>query len=58
MCRQECIDQMPFCLAFQTNSTGVGLLPLVTLNNKQIAALTGLAPINRDSGRFNGKRRI
>ncbi|MET0052184.1 MAG: IS110 family transposase [Candidatus Thiodiazotropha sp.] len=31
---------------------------LGTLNNKQIAALTGLAPINRDSGRSKGKRRI
>lgn len=29
-----------------------------TLNNKQIASLTGLAPINRDSGRSKGKRRI
>ncbi len=28
------------------------------LNNKQIAALAGLAPINRDSGKFKGKRRI
>lgn len=28
------------------------------LNNKQIAALAGLAPINRDSGRMKGKRRI
>ncbi|MEW8682126.1 MAG: transposase, partial [Candidatus Thiodiazotropha endolucinida] len=33
-------------------------MPLHTLNNKQIAALTGLAPINRDSGRSRGKRRI
>jgi transposase len=31
---------------------------LGTLSNKQIAALTGLAPINRDSGRSKGKRRI
>lgn len=28
------------------------------LNNKQIAAMAGLAPINRDSGRMKGKRRI
>lgn len=28
------------------------------LNNKQIAALAGLAPINRDSGKMKGKRRI
>lgn len=28
------------------------------LTNKQIAALVGVAPFNRDSGRFRGKRRI
>lgn len=31
---------------------------LGTLNNKEVAALTGLAPINRDSGKLKGKRRI
>lgn len=31
---------------------------LGTLNNKQISALAGLAPINRDSGKSQGKRRI
>lgn len=31
---------------------------LGTLNNKQSAALVGVAPINRDSGRLRGKRRI
>lgn len=31
---------------------------LGTLNNKQAAALTGAAPMNRDSGRLRGKRRI
>ncbi|MEW7975426.1 MAG: transposase [Candidatus Thiodiazotropha endolucinida] len=37
----------------------LGDLPeLGALNNKQIAALTGHAPINRDSGRYKGKRRI
>lgn len=35
------------------------LLPeLGTLNRRQIAALVGLAPFNRDSGRYRGKRRI
>ena len=28
------------------------------LNGKQIAALVGVAPLNRDSGRFRGKRTI
>ncbi len=31
---------------------------LGTLSNKQVAALVGLAPINRDSGKLKGKRRI
>ena len=31
---------------------------LGSLNNKEIAALVGVAPINRDSGRMRGKRRI
>jgi len=31
---------------------------LGTLNRKQIAALVGVAPLNRDSGLFRGKRKI
>ncbi len=31
---------------------------LGTLNNKEIASLVGVAPINRDSGKLRGKRRI
>ncbi|WP_226705234.1 IS110 family transposase, partial [Microbulbifer elongatus] len=31
---------------------------LGTLNNKEIAALVGVAPINRESGRYQGLRRI
>ncbi|MCP3687984.1 MAG: IS110 family transposase [Gammaproteobacteria bacterium] len=31
---------------------------LGTMTNKQVAALVGVAPINRDSGRSRGKRRI
>ena len=39
--------------------TLLGDLPeLGSLNRKQIAALTGVAPFNRDSGRLRGKRRI
>lgn len=39
--------------------TLLGDLPeLGTLSRKQIAALTGVAPCNRDSGRLRGKRRI
>jgi transposase len=37
--------------------TLLGALPeLGTLNRKQIAALVGVAPFNRDSGKFRGKR--
>ena len=37
----------------------LGLLPeLGKLNRKQIAALAGLAPYNRDSGRMSGQRHI
>lgn len=39
--------------------TLLGELPeLGHINNRQIAALCGLAPYNRDSGKMNGKRRI
>lgn len=39
--------------------TLLGELPeLGALNNKQIAALCGLAPFNRDSGKLKGRRRI
>lgn len=39
--------------------TLLGDLPeLGTLSRRQIAALTGVAPFNRDSGRLRGKRRI
>ena len=39
--------------------TLLGELPeLGQLNNRQIAALSGLAPYNRDSGKMHGKRRI
>ena len=39
--------------------TLLGELPeLGRLNNRQIAALSGLAPYNRDSGKMRGKRRI
>lgn len=40
-------------------STLIGDLPeLGSLSRRQIGALTGVAPFNRDSGTFRGKRRI
>jgi transposase len=42
-----------------TARTLIAELPeLGRLNRRQIAALAGLAPFNRDSGRFRGKRVI
>jgi len=35
-----------------------GLPELGNLNRKEIAALVGVAPINRESGRYQGLRRI
>ncbi len=43
----------------QTASTLLAHLPeLGRLNRRQIAALVGVAPVNRDSGRFRGRRSI
>lgn len=54
--------------ALLTSAPGVGntlcytlladLPELGTLNNREISALVGVAPINRDSGRLRGKRRV
>jgi transposase len=42
-----------------TSTTLLAQLPeLGTLNRKQIAALVGVAPFNRDSGMLRGQRRI
>jgi transposase len=42
-----------------TASTLLAMLPeLGTLNRQQIAALVGLAPLNKDSGNRHGKRRV
>ena len=42
-----------------TSSTLLAMLPeLGKLNRQQIAALVGVAPVNKDSGRKQGKRRV
>lgn len=42
-----------------TALTLIGLLPeLGTLNRKQVAALAGVAPLNRDSGTLRGRRSV
>ena len=41
------------------SSTLIAKLPeLGRLNQREIAALVGLAPVNKDSGKFRGKRMI
>jgi transposase len=42
-----------------TSATMLGMLPeLGQLNRQEIAALVGVAPLNRDSGKKHGKRRV
>ena len=42
-----------------TSNTFISCLPeLGTLNRKAIAALVGVAPLNSDSGRFRGRRKV
>lgn len=42
-----------------TSATMLGMLPeLGLLNRQEIAALVGVAPLNRDSGRKQGRRRV
>jgi len=42
-----------------TSATMLGMLPeLGKLNRQQIAALVGVAPVNKDSGRKQGRRRV
>src|SRR6185295_15987303 len=56
--KRELLTSMPGignCVA----ATLIGDLPeLGSLNRREIAALTGVAPFNRDSGSLRGKRRI
>ncbi len=62
------VDHWRTKMEIMTSVPGVGkvlaytflseLPELGSLNRKEIAALVGVAPINRDSGKLNGKRRI
>ena len=46
-------------VGFITASSILGYLPEIFIaNNKSLAALSGLAPMNKDSGNYRGKRRI
>ena len=56
--KRDLLTSMPG-IGLSVASTLIGDLPeLGSLCRKQIAALTGVAPFNRDSGALRGKRRI
>ena len=56
--KRKILESMPG-VGEQVVYTLLAELPeLGALNNKQIAALTGVAPYNRDSGSLRGKRRM
>jgi transposase len=56
--KRELLTSMPG-IGDSVAATLIGDLPeLGSLNRREIASLTGVAPFNRDSGTFRGKRRI
>lgn len=56
--KRDLLTSMPG-IGLSVASTLIGDLPeLGSLSRRQIAALTGVAPFNRDSGTLRGKRRI
>lgn len=54
----DIIQSIPGAGPVLSVSLMAGLPELGTLNRKQIAALVGVAPLNRDSGNFCGRRSI
>ena len=56
--RRDLLASVPGIGPQVINTLLADLPELGSLTNKQIAALVGVAPFNRDSGRFRGKRRI
>jgi len=56
--RRELLLSMPGVGAVVAHTLIAELPELGKLNHKQVAALTGVAPFNRDSGLLRGKRRI
>lgn len=58
-CKKDKILQSTPGIGPTTSATLISNVPeLGTLDRKKIAALVGLAPLNRDSGRFRGRRMI
>ena len=56
--KRELLANIPGVGPVTTQTLLVEVPELGTLNRKQIAALVGVAPLNRDSGKKNGKRKI
>jgi transposase len=56
--QREIMESMPGVGVTVSTTLLSDLQELGKLNQKQIAALVGVAPMNRDSGRMRGKRRI
>jgi len=56
--RREIMTSMPGVGPTITQTLLADMPELGQLNRKQISALTGVAPYNRDSGKLRGKRRI
>lgn len=56
--RRRILESMPGVGVTLATTLISDLQELGSLNPKQIAALVGVAPMNRDSGRLRGKRRI
>ncbi|MEK6763246.1 MAG: IS110 family transposase [Nitrospirota bacterium] len=54
----ELLQSVPGIGPVVTRTLLAELPELGTLTHKQIAALVGVAPLNRDSGTFRGKRRV
>jgi transposase len=56
--QEELLREVPGVGPALTFSLLANLPELGTLSSKQIAALVGVAPLNRDSGRWRGKRAV
>lgn len=56
--REDLLKSAPGVGKVTAMTLAIDLPELGTLNRKQIAALAGLAPLNRDSGRHQGRRSI
>lgn len=56
--KRDILQSVPGVGTQVVNTLLADLPELGTLTNKQIAALVGVAPFNRDSGKLRGKRRI